>query len=49
MFFLVLEKLGARGATSETAGNHDDESGADGGTAVPPQVPQVPGGKLEDE
>jgi multidrug efflux pump len=37
MFFLVLEKLGARGDTSETAGNHDDESGAPGASQGKPE------------
>ena len=49
MFFLVLEKLGAKSDTSEATSSHDDESGASGGTAVAPQVPQAPEGKPENE
>ena len=49
MFFLVLEKPGVRVATNETAGIHDDESGASGNAAVPTQTPQAPGVKPENE
>jgi multidrug efflux pump len=46
MFFLVLEKLGAKGEANEAAGSHDDESGVSGDAAMPPQVP---GEKPENE
>jgi len=43
MFFLVLEKIGKKGATSEAAGT---ESGASGGAAPTPQAPGGhPGGE----
>ena len=46
MFFLVLEKLGARGGANEVGAGHDDESGD---AAMPPQVPPAPAEKPENE
>jgi multidrug efflux pump len=49
MFFLVLEKLGAKSEASEATGSHDDEPGAAGGAAVPPQATRIPGEKPEND
>ena len=46
MFFLVLEKLGARGGANAVGAGHDDESGD---AATPPQVPPAPAEKPENE
>jgi len=46
MFFLVLEKLGARGGANEVDAGHDDESGD---AATPPQVPRAPAEKPEND
>jgi len=49
MFFLVLEKIGKKGTTSEAAGSSGAESGASGGAALPARTPQAPDGHPGDE
>jgi len=48
MFFLVLEKLGARGSSGETA-TATNESGTSGSTDIQPQMSQSAGEQPENE
>jgi multidrug efflux pump len=49
MFFLVLEKLGAKRSAGEAAGTSGEEQGAGGGGALQAKAPQAPAGKPGDD